>query len=247
MSLASLQNAIDRLTATLRGIETDIAYREQRNTLSYNGVSPTTWITTTYKGKYFPHGAKGFIQNLGIYARNSGASDSTITLGVAPQPESTEQFTVTITVPAGSSAGWFTGTAGVMWNFWEMFIYVKSISGAAEYAYDTAEVTDAEPEASADGYTSSDSGTNWSGEDSRRYWFRAGMYGQFLGGLSVGGHVTIREIESFLRVVLTDESGNITGVGLPLYATTIIGSDEIVFNSMADGTEVSKTYVVGRS
>ncbi|MBA7614830.1 hypothetical protein ES703_22104 [subsurface metagenome] len=249
MSLSELMNVIkaqtrstnaliDLLNQALRATETSTAFVEQRNMLSNNAAETAGWTRAAYKAKAFARGCRGFVDSIEIYARNRGPS-GTITLGVAAEPEGAEQFEVTIIIPPDLRGSWYSTDVGERWHYWGMFIYVKSVSGAlVTYGYDAAEET-------PDGYTSPDTGTTWVAESNRRYWVRVNQGFQSLGEMSVGGHVTILEMREHIRVVGTDEDGNVTGVLLPLYNTTIIGSDEVYFNDMTNTEERQKSYNAG--
>lgn len=213
------------------------AVYESRRTYQ-NIFTPRYWTQDTYKGKYFVRGMRGIFQKLSVYAKNEGTTDGTISFAVIPFPLSeTAPLTATITVSAGSE-GWFNVQFVDAWNYDMCFVYVTAIDADISYGYDKDQT---EPDA----WTSPDSGTTWLGEAQGHYHFRLEVFGQTVGDVPVSGFVNIKEVEKFLKVVLTDGDGNIIGIGVPLFATTVIGSAETHFNNLANGVEIEKTYAAG--
>lgn len=221
------------------------AFKEDRRTYA-NNFTPIHWTQTTYKGKYFVRGMRGIIDRIHIYAKNEGAVDGTITITITNYPLSEiSTETVTITIPAGSE-GWFHATplsgttpTSIAWNYDMCFLYVSAIAGAdVWYAFDKSQEN-------PDAWVSPDSGTTWRGEANGHYHLKIDLLGQTIGDVPVTGFVNIKEVEKFIKVVLTDQDGNVTGIPLPLYAMTLLGSDETYFNGMTDGQERQKSYVAG--
>ncbi len=243
-----IREFIGALNQSQRAIESPSAFVEQRNVLQNNGPEVVTFQSTLWKGKNFPRGCFGHIHSLEIFARNRSLTDGTITFGFRAFPTGTEITTATIIVPGrikGIKGTWHSIAVGWDWLFWGMFIYVKEVTENVQYAFDNAEVTNSEPDPKSDAYESTDLGVTWTGESDQRYWFRLNMYGQAKGELTIGGRVSINAIDKHVKVVLTDEDGNITGIGLPLNVTTIIGSDDTFFNNLIDNGEVQKSYSAG--
>ncbi len=166
---------------------TDSAYTEDRRTLSNNGSTPTmvSYNYTTRRGKFFPRGARGFINTIEIYCDNNDTSDHTFTVYITVQPDFAPIFSATLTVPAGASAGWRSVTIKRFWNYDSIFIYVRGETDTyPRIGYDTGTPNDA--------YTSSDEVT-WS-PYTNRFWIRVNFTGQTVGDLPVSGTVNTVEI-----------------------------------------------------
>lgn len=243
-----MRDLITTLNESQRAVESQSAFVEQRNVLQNNGPEVANYQNTLWRGKNFPRGCFGHIHNLEIFARNRAVDDGTITFGFRAFPTGEEITTAIITVPGGTKGlrgAWHSVAIGWDWLYWGMFVYVKAVTENVVYAFDNAEETTSEPEPKSDSYTSPDLGINWAGETDQRYWLRVTMYGQAKGEITVGGRVSVNAINKHVKVVGTDEDGNVTGVLLPLFATTIIGSSEAYFNALAHDEERQKEYSAG--
>ena len=170
---------IDKLTQT--------AYLEDRRTLSNdNGVTtptapPGTTTGTTFRGKFFPRGCRGFLRYLHVYCKRTAAG--TLTLAVSPQMSMGEVYTVEIT--PGAAWDWKSGAVNKFWNYDSMFIWVKSCDADVSWGYESA--------APFDAWSSGDLGATW-GHVDNRYFFRAVMKAMTVGDLPVSGTLNVIEI-----------------------------------------------------
>ncbi|MBW2559547.1 MAG: hypothetical protein JRE40_01705 [Deltaproteobacteria bacterium] len=172
---------IDKLTQT--------AYTERRSTISNNGATATMESagTTTYRGKFFPRGMRGFLGSIEIYCDNSDTADHTFTIKIAPQPSMGPTIEETLTVSAGASAAWASRIIREFWNYDSMFIWV--VADNATYpriGYDTDTPYDA--------HHSTDE-TTWIPQN-RRYWIRILMRGETVGDVPVSGTLNTIRIPS---------------------------------------------------
>ena len=166
---------------------TQDAYTPRRVDYFNHGATATmTAITnTTYRGKWFPRGCRGYLDNVQVYCDNPDSADHTITVYLAPQMGMAPIYSANITVPAGASAQWRMAVFRLMWNYDSMFVYV--IADNASYpriAYDTGTPIDA--------YYSTDL-EEWRFEE-RRYWIKLGFVGLTVGDLPVSGTVNTIEV-----------------------------------------------------
>jgi len=224
--------------------------QEYRFVIQNHGIIPTLpafFDVTNFRGKFFHRGCHGWLETIDLYIRNVGAAQN-VTIGISNFPGATEDSNYTTLAPPGDN--WVSFTIRDQWNYDGLFIYVRAHGANTSWAWDACISSSQRPDSYysttglIDGpytrnFTAIDPGTS-----DRRYHCRANV-SQSVGDVPVTGFVNIKEVEDFLRVVLTDEDGNITGVGLPLYATTIIGSDETHFNDLANDSEEQKTYAAG--
>jgi len=166
---------------------TQDAFTPRRVDYFNHGATATmTAITnTTYRGKWFPRGCRGYLDNVQVYCDNPDSADHTIIVYLAPQMGMAPIYSASITVPAGASAQWRMAVFRLMWNYDSMFVYV--IADNASYprmGYDTGTPIDA--------YYSTDLG-EWRFEE-RRYWIKLGFVGLTVGDLPVSGTVNTIEV-----------------------------------------------------
>ena len=176
---------------------TQDAFTPRRVDYFNHGASATmTAITnTTYRGKWFPRGCRGYLDNVQVYCDNPDTSDHTITVYLAPQMGMAPIYSAAITVPAGASADWRFAHFRLMWNYDSMFVYV--IADNASYpriGYDTGTPIDA--------YHSTDLET-WT-FSSRRYWIKLGCVGLTVGDLPVSGTVNTIQVPNVTTAMSTD-------------------------------------------
>jgi hypothetical protein len=165
---------------------TQSAYLERRSMLSNNGVTPTWYFVTGNEriGKFFPRGARGFINTVDVYCRDAGSSGGTITVYLSPTPGMGAVASATITVSASGVATWRSATFNLMWKYDSLFIFIVESSAQIEKAEDF--------DSNFDCFASSDAGATWSYLD-RREWFRALMKGETCGDLPVSGMVALSD------------------------------------------------------
>lgn len=172
---------------------TQAAYTEDRRTLANNGAA-ATMLTLNYmyrRGKYFPRGARGFINSIEIYCDNADTVAHTFTIYFCVQPGMAPVFSTTLTVAAGAAAAWRAAAVGKFWNYDSMFIYVRSDSNSyGGLGYDN--------EVPYDYYCSYDEVTWYVGN--ARFWFRVVLTGLTVGDLPVSGTVNVVEIPSTVGV-----------------------------------------------
>lgn len=181
-------------TNILLDLLTQTAYTERRATITNdNGVPtpsapPSNLTATTYKGKFFPRGCRGYLRGFRVYCKRTGAG--TLTLAFSPQQGMGEIGTVVITPT--SSWDWTGGFLTQFWNYDSMFVWVKACSADVSFGYDEV--------LPSDGWSSSDSGVTWTNEV-RRYFIRALGYGLTVGDVPVSGTVNNIPIPNASSVV----------------------------------------------
>jgi hypothetical protein len=166
---------------------TQAAYTERQSTLSNNGASASmTSSNLTYKrGKFFPRGARGFINTVEIYCENFDTVAHTFTVKLSPMPGMGPVATFTLSVAAGSSEAWRAITVRRFWNYDSLFIWVSSDNDTHGWlGYDSGTPYDY--------YLSTDEVT-WS-HTPYRWWFRVNFTGETVGDLPVSGTVNTVEI-----------------------------------------------------
>jgi hypothetical protein len=161
---------------------TQEAYTELRRTISNHGTTPSwTVVAGSYReGKFFPRGCRGFLNIIDIYCKDAGSSGGTITVYLAPNPDSASVYNADVTVPAGGAAAWRSATFNKWWKYDSLFIFVVCSSVSIQYSWDES--------AHFDDYMSSDSGATWT-LGSYRVWFNAVMAGQTVGDVTVSGAI----------------------------------------------------------
>lgn len=188
---------IDKLTQT--------AYLEDRRTLSNNGESASWhyWTGNNRASKFFPRGARGFIEVIRVYCKDDGVAGGTITVYLSPQIGMGYVASATITVGAGVGADWRFASFNRMWNYDSMFIFIVCSSSDIKVAYDTVEYYDF--------FDSDDVGATWTHGNSR-LWISAVMKAMTVGDLPVSGTINTIEIpnESDERLYTVDTLGDLT-------------------------------------
>lgn len=135
---------------------------------------PASYTATTYKGKFYPRGCRGIIEQLQIYCKRTGSGD--IELRYSPHPSLGPIGTVTVT--PGSSWAWKSATIEKMWSYDSLFIWVYTCDSDVSWGYDAV--------SPPDGHSSDDSGVTW--EDvTERPFIRAVLTGETPGDVPVSG------------------------------------------------------------
>ena len=186
---------IDKLTQTAYTARTAsiVSHGTAEAWASYTGVNRT--------GKFFPRGARGFLNVVNVRCRDAGAVGGTITVYVAPYIGAGYLYSADITVPAGGGEAWRTATFNVMWEYDSLFIWILSSTANMHIAWDTA--------TPPDWWGSTDSGATWL-HVSRRPHFYAVVQGESIGDIPVSGTVNVIEIPHSSSEQL-DETWDLTG------------------------------------
>lgn len=164
---------------------TQSAYTERRSTIK-NAGSADGWfdaITGNLRGKFFPRGCRGFIEQFNFTCRDAGVAGGDITVFVAPEPGMGYVWTGTINVAAGGAGAAFRSvTVRRFWNYDSLFIWWLCDTDI-EVAYST--------DIPYDSYLSADAAT-WTFENSR-YLVEAVYAGQTVSDVPISG--TINNIQ----------------------------------------------------
>jgi len=198
---------IDKLTTT--------AYTEERRNIGNNGGTPTMFAVgvSTFRGKFFPRGMRGFIDRIKIWCDNSDSASHSLYIYVAPQPGMGRVFDASIVVSAGAAGDWRSALIRRFWNYDSMFIYI--LADNANYprvGYDEGTPYDA--------YFSSDEAT-WT-TDNKRFWIRVEMTGETVGDLPVSGTVNTVQVPSASTYV--DSGIKTVGAGVTATLATVNGA-----------------------
>jgi len=146
-------------------------------------------------GKYFPRGARGFIEAVGVRCRDIGTAGGKLTFYLSPSPGFGPIFSAEVKVPAGADEAVRIGNVRRIWQYDSLFIYVLSSSPEIQYAYDVDKPRDA--------FESEDGGITWFYR-LRRYHFRISMHGQTCGDLPVSGVVNAIQIPNRSSTLTSD-------------------------------------------
>jgi len=184
------------------------------------------WCRWTNVGKWIPHGVRGSIKDFRIYAKNTGTTDETITIAVAPYPGAGKIKSFTTTIPAGQK-GWFTfiitSTEGYWWNYDGIFVYVESIGPNTYYGVDNQEKRDMFNTYGWQYYGTLDGVTDY-----WRVYIKVFLVGQTAGDVQVTGLVNIIPIPSVVAEAIQNEGGTVpAGQDLVLYEMK--GMGEVLF------------------
>ena len=165
------------------------AVTEDRRIVSNNAPTPVLVSpgTVYWRGKFFPRGCKGFINNIDVYCANADTVAHSFEIKVSPFPGYGPVYTATLTVPAGAPADWRSVSIQRFWNFDSMFIWLKPDHAT----YPTIGFDAAPP---YDHHYSTDERT-WTYLNSR-LWIRVFMTGLTVGDLPISGIVNTVEIPS---------------------------------------------------
>jgi len=143
-------------------------------------VSWTAATGAERHGKYFPRGARGFIEAVGVRCRDTGTAGGKLTFYFSPTPGIGSLFSAEVTVPPGADEAVRIGNVRRIWHYDSLFVYALSSSPEIQYAYDVDKPRDA--------FQSEDSGITWFYYP-RRFHFRISMHGQTCGDLPVSGTI----------------------------------------------------------
>lgn len=170
-------------------------------------AAPDNWVQgATFKGKFFPRGMRGVIEQFHVYCYRTAAG--TMDLCISPHPVMGPLYTITVT--PGAAWAWVASVFRQMWNYDSLFIWVNRCDADVYYAFDTL--------GPYDGRTSADTGATWQAE-LRRYYFRPEYTGQTAGDVPVSGTLNIIKIpatasERFYKAEALDALETFTFVDL---------------------------------
>lgn len=135
---------------------------------------PILGTNAVYKGKFFPRGCRGMIEEILIY--RTATAGGTITLVFSPHPCLGPLYTVVI--PAGPANAWTAVAFEQMWNYDSLFIWVLELEAGEEWGYDAA--------LPWDGHISEDTGATWAAWTARPF-IRVCYTGETPGDVPVSG------------------------------------------------------------
>lgn len=225
-ALAEVQAGTNILTSTEDNIIIDLltqgAYTERRSTIEndngvMDGVAPPAYNTAvTYKGKFYPRGCRGKIEQIQIYCKDAGADKITLRYSSHPGLGAIGEVTIT---PLATWA-WRSAAIKEMWNYDSLFIWIHECEAGVDWGYDAVEPYDA--------HSSGDSGETW--EDTAiRPFIRAVYSGQTLGDVPVSGLVNTIPIPSVSsarifanEVLTTGEEYDVIDINGAGYTTLIL-------------------------
>jgi len=213
---------------------TQAAYTERRWRAENNGATPVMFTIddVTYHGKFFPRGVRGFIRDMHIYAENPGAYEHYIYIHFAPYPGAGPVFSVTLTLAAGTSAGWQLRVIRRMWNYDSLFIFIiADVAGVVRVGRDTGEPFD--------NFDSTDLAVWVPG--SYRYWIRCRLTGATVGDLPVSG--TINAVR-FPNTAARVEQGTWTASGETICKLEGMGESSLIIITCATDSTLWRGQVI---
>jgi len=195
-----------------------------------DGTVPDDFYTEVAdKGKFFPRGCRGMLEQLEIYCIRTGAG--ALRLRYSPHPCLGPINEVTI-IP-GADWAWVASVIEEMWNYDSLFIWVYTCPASVRWAYDA--------EQPQDGHESGDAGATWAAMAIRPF-IRVVYTGQTPGDVPVSGIVNTIEIPSVASTYSTEEA-----VAVPHNVLTLIadveGAGEVI--SAAVDLDISVTPTPG--
>lgn len=150
---------------------------------------PAFYTCATYRGKFFPRGCRGMIEEIQIYCRDAG--QDLLTLRYSPHPCLGPFGEVDITPLAGWS--WVAAAVEEMWNYDSLFIWIYECEAGTDWAYDNA--------LPYDGHRSTDAGETWS-DLAIRPFIRVVYTGETPGDVPISGiinNIRIPNVSSLFR------------------------------------------------
>jgi len=152
---------------------------ELRRTIANHGTTASYASSVLYRGKYFPHGARGFITKIYVKCKNTDSVDHSLTMYVSIAPGLPPLITKIVAVAAGFD-GWFGIEINQLWSYDSIFIVIYNDDASLQIAYDTGTPYDAWSHPS-DYYQLTPA--------TLRYWIKISIYGQTSGDVPVSGTV----------------------------------------------------------
>jgi len=156
------------------------AYTERRTVLeNYGPVDAWGYaIGNTREGKFFPRGARGMIDDVKLYCRNTDTVPRWIKVFLSPFPGAGVIMSFTITLDAGYGPGWYAYSLKRMWNYDSIFIWYQTENTLVQVAESFTEPYDS--------YTSIDAGLTWT-VNAKRNSVSVTMAGLTCGDIPVSG------------------------------------------------------------
>lgn len=171
---------------------------------------PAFYTAIDNKGKFFPRGCRGMIQEIHVYCRGAIANGIQIYLG--PHPGVGIVQGVAITPVAGWT--WAVGLIHQMWNYDSLFVWVQRCDAGVDYGYDTAVPYDAHHGDASDAY--------WNSIDQRLF-IRVVYAGETVGDVPVSGTVNTVHLPSSNSYSVEVDKAVAIGVNTMCVAPDIIG------------------------
>lgn len=213
---------------------TQSAYTERRSIISNNGVVPAwDWSlnTSSFVGKSFPRGCRGWIDTIDVYCKDNGVGGGTITVYIAPNIGMGAITSVVIAVPAGGAAAWRSASFGRMWNSDSIFIWIVGSTTDMYYAFDAA---------NPDSFYSTDDGLTWA-DWINRYWIRIDLKSETIGDVPVSG--TINNIEIPNSISTKQQTALVVPFSNELYDTVQYGSGKLLIATFRTVSDASRNVL----
>jgi len=213
------------------------SFTETRRTLENHGDTASYTDTVLCRGKFFPHGARGYISKIYVRCKNTDTADHQFTVYVSVAPKEAPLITKTVTVTADFD-DWLEIEINRFWNYDGIFIAVLNDDASLQVAYDVGTPYDA-----------------WGGSTdyyqlipaNLRYWIKVNVHGQTTGDIPVSGTVNtinIPNIGTGYDVGDTEIPGyseyelvSIQGMGKLLWATVYSNYAYALVRIYADGSK----------
>ena len=162
----------------------------ERRSLAWNDpniVAPAVpdnfYTDEHYKGKFFPRGMRGMIEQIQIYS--IGGPPGTIWLRISPHP--CLGYFHEIPVAVGAAWAWNAGDFEEMWDYDSLFVWIRGSSAGQSWAYDAEEPYD--------GHEATYPSPTWAYLDIRPF-IRIVYTGQTPGDVPVSGILNVIPIPS---------------------------------------------------
>lgn len=171
----------DYATAVLGPLAKEMRTERRSTTSNDNGIVDGTIpqlsrLAAAYRGKYYPRGCRGLIEEIQIYSM--ATAGGTVILNLSPHPGLGPVMTVTVTPGVGWA--WAAIAVGRSWDYDSLFIWISTISPDVYWVYDEA--------TPYDGHQSTDTGITWVSVDTRPF-IRVVYTGESAGDVPVSGIV----------------------------------------------------------
>lgn len=189
-------------------------------------IFPILGTAALYKGKFYPRGCRGKIEEIQIY--RTATAGGTITLRFSPHPCLGPFYQVVI--PIGPAGAWTAVAFEEMWNYDSLFVWIHALDAGEQWGYDVA--------LPHDGHESGDLGETWADLNIRPF-IRAVYSGETPGDVPVSGMInTIKlpatggqvasEINVDVQHATITEVVEFFGAGTLIQATFAVQTDNLV-------------------
>jgi len=190
-------------------------------------VPPHTHIGIDDRGKFFPRGMRGKIEEIQLYCTGNGAA--TVDLVLTPHPGLGPFYTLVLTPAAGWA--WQGVALEEMWNYDSLFIWIRDCDGAITWGGDG--------ELPFDGHTSPDGGATWASVQHRPF-IRVVYSGETPGDVPVSGTINTIEVPSTASRAETEAAVNVPHA-VQTEVVEIEGAGILLEASLTFGTSVTPT------